>query len=175
MLPAILAVTIAVVADSECAAAQQASFAGRWTEIPAAAPSGRGGPRAGDMGSGWGTPLTITQDASRVTVEYAFFGRGDMQAPLKFVYLLDGRESVNTVMMGRGMDQQRARATWNGNALVITTLHDFQDPATGKNMPVEVKRELSLSADTLVIQTTRAGVLGAQATSTRTRYTRAQQ
>jgi hypothetical protein len=153
--------------------AQQPNFAGRWTEQAPAAPAGRGA-RTGDMGSGWGNPVTITQTATTLTVEYAFFGRGDMQAPLKFVYSLDGKETTNTVMMGRGMERQRATAAWNGATLVITTVQDFQDPASEKTIPVEVRRVLSLdAANALIVETTRAGILGAQPTSTRTVYTRA--
>src|SRR5215471_9046258 len=92
-------------------------FSGRWTaEPPAVTPAGpeqAAAERArgvelrssdpapqGDMGSGWGSTITITQDATRLTIEYVFFRRGDMQPPLKFVYALDGSETRNTVMMG---------------------------------------------------------------------------
>jgi hypothetical protein len=154
---------------------QAPNFAGRWSEQAAPGPAGRG-PRSGDMGSGWGNPITITQNAAQLTVEYAFFGRGDMQAPLRFVYALDGTETVNTVMMGRGMEKTKARTAWNGASLIITTMHDFADPTTGKTIPVEVKRVLSLrAADTLAIETTRAGVLGAQAVVTRTTLVRVAQ
>src|SRR5687768_7442126 len=90
-------------------------FSGRWTSVPDPAvqpaqpvpsPAGqRGGGlpvRSGDMGSGWGSTVTIVQTATALTVEYAFFTRGDMQPPLKFAFALDGSESKNTVMMGRG-------------------------------------------------------------------------
>src|SRR5262245_22940484 len=143
-------------------------FSGRWTAEPAApgAPGGRG-----DMGSGWGSPLTITQDANRLTVEYAFIGRGDLQPPLKFVYALDGSETRNSVMMGRGVQVQRSRAAWDGEKLVITTLHSFDDPGTGKPATVEVKQTLSLdSSGALVVETTRGAVLGGQPSTTRTLY-----
>src|SRR6188472_1300507 len=80
-------------------------FSGRWTSDPdpaaAAAQPARGGgvPTAGrgappaDLGSGWGSTITVTQAATSLAVEYAFFTRGDMQPPLKFVYVLDGSES----------------------------------------------------------------------------------
>ena len=45
----------------------------------------------GSPGSGWGTPLTIAQDSTRLTVEYSFFSRYDLQPPLQFTYALDGR------------------------------------------------------------------------------------
>jgi hypothetical protein len=123
------------------------------------------------MGSGWGPTITIAQDAMRLTVEYAFFTRGDMQPPLKFVYALDGSETKNTVMMGRGMQTQTSKAAWNAATLVITTAHPFADPATGKPGTAEVTQVLSLESPTsLVVETTRSGVLGGAATTTRTVY-----
>jgi arylsulfatase len=123
------------------------------------------------MGSGWGPTITITQDAARLSVEYAFFSRGDMQPPLRFVYALDGSETKNAVMMGQGIQVQPARTKWDGDRLVITTTHSFTDPGTGKPLTIDVTQTLSLESPTsLVVATTRAGVLGGPATSTRTVY-----
>jgi hypothetical protein len=125
------------------------------------------------MGSGWGSTLTLTQDAARLTVAYAFFGRGDMQPPLEFAYALDGSESKNTVMMGRGIQVESSKTAWDGEALVITTVHAFPDPATGKPGTYEVKRRLSLESPTsLVVETTRGGVAGGPPSSVRTVYRR---
>jgi len=172
-------------------------FSGRWTTDPdpalAAAGGGtgagpargtgagatgqrgaRGGAR-GDMGSGWGSTITITQNAAQLTVEYAFFSRGDMQPPLRFTYALDGSPTSNTVMMGRGMQTQTSRTAWDGATLAITTTHSFADPATGKPVPVEVKQALTLeSPAALVVQTTRAGVMGGPDTKTRSVYRKIQ-
>jgi len=164
-------------------------FSGRWASEPAptaAAPGGggqagaargeigqRGGARGGvgDMGSGWGSPITITQDASRLTVEYAFFARGDMQPPLRFVYALDGSETKNSVMMGRGIQVQLSMVAWQGDKLVITTIHSFENPASGQPMKTEVKHMLSLeSATSLIVETTRSGVLGGPPSTTKTVY-----
>ena len=106
----------------------------------------RDAPRSGDMGSGWGSNITITQDASRLTVEYMFFARGDMQPPLKFVYALDGSETRNSVMMGRGIQAQTSKTAWDGDKLVITTVHTFAHPETGQPMTIEVKQTLSLES-----------------------------
>ena len=96
-----------------------------------------------------------------------------MQPPLKFTYALDGSESRNPVMMGRGMQTQRAKSAWDGQALVLTTTHDFKDPATGKAGSIDVVRRLSLeSPDSLVVETTRAGALGGPASTTRVVYRR---
>src|SRR5688572_10533165 len=98
------------------AAQEKPVFAGRWTSEPAAPPqqqpAGTARPQTGarpparDMGSGWGPTITIAQDATALTVEYAFFARGDMQPPLRFTYALNGSETRNSVMMGRGIQEQ---------------------------------------------------------------------
>ena len=127
--------------------------------------------RPADMGSGWGSAITVTQEASRLTVEYAFFGRGDMQAPLRFVYALDGSETKNTVMMGRGLQVQSSRASWQGDTLVVTTTHTFADPRTGTAAAADVKQVLTLeSPASLVVETTRSGVLGGPPSTSRTVY-----
>jgi hypothetical protein len=123
------------------------------------------------MGSGWGSTITIAQDAAKLTVAYAFFGRGDMQPPLKFAYALDGSETRNSVMMGRGIQQSASTAAWQGDKLVITTTHTFPDPDSGKPTGTEVKQVLSLESPTsLVVETTRAGVRNGPASTTRTVY-----
>jgi hypothetical protein len=113
----------------------------------------------------------ITQDANRLTVEYAFFARGDMQPPIRLIYALDGSETKNTLLMGRGLQVQTSRTAWDGAKLVITTLHALTNPQTGEPMTAEVKQTLSLeSLDTLVVETMRAGVLGGPASTTLTVY-----
>jgi hypothetical protein len=102
-----------------------------------------------------------------------FFTRGDMQPPLKFTYPLDGSETTNTVMMGRGIQTQTSRSAWDGPALVITTMHPFAHPETGQRMLVEVKQSLTLeSPNSLVVETRRAGVLGGPASTSKATYRR---
>jgi hypothetical protein len=160
------AVTIALGMVCAVGAAQQQKpdFSGRWTVDAAPA---RG---AVDMGSGWGSPITITQDAARLTVEYVFFARGDMQPPLKFFYALDGAETKNTVMMGRGMQIQASKTTWQDGKLLIRTIHTFADQGSNKPLTTEVTQTLSLDAGTLVVETMRPGVLGGLPSTSRTVY-----
>jgi hypothetical protein len=140
---------------------------GTWTVAPPAP-----GPR-GDLGSGWGSPLTVTQDAAQVTVEYAFFAPGELQSPLRFTYALDGTETKAVVYLGRGAQVQRSRARWEGERLVVVTTHDVVDPATGAALTMDVTRTLTLSSkSTLVVETSRPGVLGGTATSTKVVYRR---
>jgi hypothetical protein len=173
-LRALVSVVVLTACASGVLAQTRPDFSGRWTSdtdpatvVPAA---GRGAQR-GDMGSGWGSTITVTQDAKVVTVEYAFFGRGDMQPPLRFTYALDGSETKNTVMMGHGMQVETSKTAWDAAKLVITTSHPFLDPASGKPATVIVTRALALESPTsLVVLTTRSGVLGGQSTTTRTVY-----
>ena len=134
---------------------------------------GRGGRavRVGDMGSGFGPNITITQSADELTVVYPFFTRGDLQPPLTFHYALDGSETTNTVEMGLGIQEQKSRAAWDGASLIITTTHTFENPENGETVPVEVRTVLSLESPTaLVFDVTRSGVLGGEASTTRTTY-----
>ena len=161
-----------------------ADFSGRWTTDPdpaqappagaAASTPGRGrGPGRGDMGSGWGSTITITQNDRQLFVEYVFFGRGDLQPPLKFVYALDGSETKNSVWMGRGEQVQTSRTAWDGARLKITTHHTFTDPTTNKPAATEVVRVLSLeSPASLLVETLRPGVSGGPPSSTKTVYRR---
>jgi hypothetical protein len=155
-----------------------ADFSGRWTldaPSPASTPAVPGTPAAaaapGDMGSGWGSTITLVQDAQRLTVEYAFFSRYDLQPPLKFTFPLDGREGRNTVSRGRGEQVQSSRSRWDGQTLVIVTTFEVADRAAGKPFKAEVMRKLWLESPTmLVVEVTRAGVLGGPASTTRSVY-----
>jgi hypothetical protein len=118
-----------------------------------------------------GSTITIAQDLSRLTVEYAFFVGGDMQPPPKFVYALDGSETKNSVMMGRGIQAQTSKTAWEGDKLVITTMHSFANPETGQPLTSEVGQTLALESPTsLLVETTRSGVLGGPPSTTRTVY-----
>lgn len=152
-------------------------FSGRWTIVPpTSAPAGRGaggGGRAGDMGSGWGSTITLTQNASALTLEWVYYATSDLQPPLVFVYPLDGSEKTHTLMMGRGLEKQISRAIWDDAKLVITTTQDFPNLVAGKTVTSVVTRTLTLESPTsLVVETTRNGVFGGQASTTRTVYTK---
>jgi hypothetical protein len=113
----------------------------------------------------------LAQSATQFVVEFAFFARGDLQPPLRFIYALDGSDTQNTVMMGRGIQVERSRATWTGDALVIVTTYGFADPQTGTPATAQVTRTLRLASPTsLVVDTVAAGVLGGPASTAKTTY-----
>ena len=161
------------------AAQAPVDFSGKWTlDAPAIAttPAVPGTPAAaaapGDMGSGWGSAITIAQDAKQLKVEYAFFSRYDLQPPLTFSYPLDGSEGRNVLMMGRGEQIESSTTLWSGSTLVITTRHRVDTGvAAGKPLTADVTRRLSLeSPTTMIVEVTRAGVLGGPSSTTRSVY-----
>ncbi|HKS57379.1 MAG TPA: hypothetical protein VJS12_18935 [Steroidobacteraceae bacterium] len=149
-------------------------FSGSWEradspEQPSIAASGDAKFVSGDMGSGWGSALTIRQAPNSLAIEDAHFSTYDMQPPLRRVYALDGTDSVNSIMIGHAESTQHSHAAWRGQTLLIST----QVPVPGSDIRVEVQQALTLeSSQTLVIETTRSGISGTAPTVTRTRYVR---
>ena len=168
---------LAAVFPSALAAQPPADFSGRWTlDAPAIATTAAvpGTPATaaapGDMGSGWGSTIAIAQDAKTLSVEYTVFSRYDLQPPLMFTYLLDGSESRNTVNMGRGDQIESSRAHWSAQALLIDTTRRV-DERGAPPFTAALTRTLWLeSPATLIVEVTRAGVLGGPPTTTRSVY-----
>jgi hypothetical protein len=74
-------------------------------------------------------------------------------------------------MLGRGIQEQVSKASWDGEKLVITTVHSFQNPTNGQPMTTQVTHTLSLPTPTsLLVEVTRAGVLGGPPSTTQTTY-----
>ena len=133
----LMAALVAAIAVPYTAFAQaKPNFSGTWTldaskSDPAPARGGGGGGGGGARGGGGGGggrggggPVTITQTATDITI-----------GPT--TYKLDGTE---VTIEGRG-GPQKAKATWEGNNLVITTTADFN----GQSITTKAVR--SLSAD----------------------------
>ena len=176
--------TVITVGSTPGGASVQArpDFSGQWAiDSPStAAAAGAGAPSArpdqgrltaGDMGSGWGSPITITQDDQQIRVEQTLFSRYDANPQPRFVYALDGSETRNAVMIGHATQVRVSRATWDGQALRITTRYPGVDPDTGKSFSTEVTHRLTLeSPTTLIVEVTRAAALGGSESTTRAVY-----
>jgi hypothetical protein len=164
MIAGVLAAAVAVLTWS--GPQTHPDFSGRWTVEPVTAPASGAAPDVrGDMGSGWAPAITIAQNAERLTVEQSTFTRYDMQPPVRFTYALDGSETRNTMMMGRGIQAQSSRAEWAGQALKITTVFTNPNPAPGIPPTTEVVQTLMLESPTsLVVEAARG------ASTTRTVY-----
>lgn len=166
----IIAIILAVVLGT-----QSPDFSGHWVAEASAAVRPKPGapppaPR-GDMGSGWGAPITITQTASELIVEQPIFSRYDLQPPLRFVFRLDGQESPNTVMAGHETQTRTSRASWDGQTLVIVTSYPAIDPDSGKPFTTLVTQRLTLESPTqLLIEAVRSGALGGRETRSQTLF-----
>jgi len=160
-------VTVAAITAHSIGVGAQArpDFTGEWTRVDSTseqrsvAAVGDAAFRVGDMGSGWGSPLTLRQEGNRLSVEYTQFSTYDLQPKLRFVFSLDGSESRNAINIGHAESMLRSRTAWRDSTLVVTTVFP------GPSGTTEVRQVLMLtSPTTLVIETTRGG------STTRTQY-----
>jgi hypothetical protein len=170
------ALVVALSSAIQAGAQTRADLTGSWVRAVEAAPpvatAGDAGFRMGDMGSGWGTPLTISIQPDSLIVAYVFFGTYDLQPPVRLAYALDGSESPNTIMIGHATTVQRSRIAWRDSALVITTTYPVPREAAATRRTVEVRHVLTLPTPTrLLVETTRPGANGTPVT-TQTTYTK---
>lgn len=168
----VLAALAAAVDAVDALAQERPDFSGAWI---AAAPADE----SVSPGSGWGDSITLLQHSNVLIVERTLYRPRDYQPPFKLRFPLDGTEGRDTVLMGRGMQVQVSTAVWQGDTLVITTVHTVPDAGRGETVTCEVRRTLSLEPaqlpawpSSLVIETTRCGVLGGAPATTRTVYVR---
>lgn len=151
------------------AGAEPPDFSGRWTLVVEEAAAGATAepPRVpATSSSGWGREITITRGDGRVTIERHQFVENDVQPPMLFTFALGGAESRNVVDMGRGPQEQVARASFEGDTLVIVTRH----PA-GTDAAAEVRQVFTIeAAGALVVETTRTA--HGLTSTTRSRYRR---
>jgi hypothetical protein len=178
-LVAAFALWVAVWATALTAASQgKPDFSGRWTAEAAPAASGGAGapaaaPARGDLGSGWGPAIVITQDAAKLSVEIALYSRYDLQPQPVMSFALDGSESRNTLMLGRDLQSQTSRANWDGDRLRIATTYLFADPVSRAAQTMDVTRTLALESPArLVVEAAWSAALGGQPSTTRTVYAR---
>jgi hypothetical protein len=157
-------------------------FSGRWMNpVPAGEPGADVRGRSGTRGSGWGREFTIEQDDGVLVVTRVLFTRGDLQPPIKLRFALDGSPTVNTILMGRGVERQTSTAAWDGDALVITTRYDVPAGEDGAVVTLEEARRLSLQPPpagrnawppSLALEVVRKGVLGGPSSTTRMVFSR---
>jgi hypothetical protein len=131
------------------------------------------------LGSGWGDSFTLIHDLETLTVERVLYRPRDYQPTMRLHYALDGTESRNTFMMGRGLQAQVSTAAWESDKLVITMVQAIPNDEQERAVSCEVRQTLSLEPPrqavgepSLVVETTRCGVLGGLQSTTRTAYNR---
>ena len=170
------------ISSTSLGAQERPDFSGAWTSTSQGRSGGAGGGGAmGSLGSGWGSSFTIEQDANLLTITRVFFSRGDLQPPIRYRFAIDGSETRNEIMMGRGMQEQLSTTSWDGDRLVITTLSEVGEGTGEERILSETTHTLSLQPPSagraawppsLIVETVRGGVLGGSSSTTRTVYSR---
>ena len=157
-----LVLAIAVGAASP-AYAQRPDLSGTWVLRPdsaqarTVAATGDAAFAKGDMGVGWGSPLTITQTPAQLTVVFDAFTAYDLQPKVRLAYALDGSETRNNAVMGNA-PPHRATASWQETALVITTTYAAPAGVHVAPAALDVRQTLALDASgRLTIQSRRLG------------------
>jgi len=146
----LVAVALCVVSAS---AQSRPNFAGHWTlQAAASEPFFELGSRPmqflNDSRSSLADEFTISQDATKLTVEFA----GPPNAAV-FSYRLDGTESRNTPPPTSAAEVI-STATWKDGKLVIVSTEKVGSPS-GAPTTAQLTQSLSLAADgTLVVEST---------------------
>jgi hypothetical protein len=145
------------------ASAQRPDFTGTWTRVDSAsgrttATAGDAAFRTGDMGSGWGTPLTITQASDKLSVVYDFFIAYDLQPKTRYSYSLDGTPTTNMVVVGHAPVAVKSTAAWKGDTLQIASTFPVPPGVPARANDADLVQSLHLDATgRLVIVAQRVG------------------
>jgi hypothetical protein len=134
------------------------NFAGRWVLTSTVGPFGELGSRPlrffNDASSSLGTDVTISQDAAKLTVEYAAQPNATV-----LTYRLDGAETRN-VPPPAGDSEVVSTASWKDGKLVILSTQKEVSPQS-QSITIQMTQTLSLTPDgTLVVESTHNGGSG---------------
>lgn len=131
------------------------------------------------LGSGWGDKISIKHVPNELEVERVVFIPRDFQQLVRYRFALDGATSKNNVLTGREGKPITSTTRWEGNRLVITSTYPFQDTKTGNWLESKMTQTLWLEPPTrtpweptLVVETTREGLMGGLTSTNRTIYTK---
>ncbi|MGB3149069.1 MAG: sulfatase-like hydrolase/transferase [Maribacter sp.] len=131
------------------------------------------------LGSGWGDRISIQHTPNKLEVERVVFIPRDFQQLVSYRFALDGSTSDNTVLTGRQGKPITSTTKWEENRLVISSTYPFKDIRTGKWLESKMTQTLWLEPPTktpwepsLIVETTREGLLGGLTSTNRTVYTK---
>ena len=131
-------------------AEEKPNFSGKW-KVEADQPSSLRRPNPmlsytpalSGLGSGWGVRFTISQTPELLEVERDLFVDIDLQPKPNFRYSLTGDQRTNTLLMGHGTHSEVSTARWEGDKLLITTIHSFRHPESGEKGTYKIHHVLS--------------------------------
>ncbi len=102
----------------------KANFAGTWSYNASKSDQPQGGGMRGGFGGG---DFVAKQEANLLTVERTMTNREGQSVTNTARYTLDGKESVNAGMGGRGESKSKAVWSADGKTLTITTTRTFNE------------------------------------------------
>lgn len=136
-------------------------------------------PKTPSLGSGWGEKISILHKSDILEIERVVFIPREMQPLVKYTYALNGTATHHSINMGRSLKPAVSHSEWKENRLVITTLFPYQHPKNGAWLEAKMTQTLWLEVPTstpweatLIVETSREGVLGGMSTTNRTVYTK---
>lgn len=131
------------------------------------------------LGSGWGDKISIQHTPEMVSVERVVFIPRDFQQLVRYRFSLQDTASKNSVLTGRETKPIVSTSSWKELRLIITSVYPFQDTKSGKWLESKMTQTLWLETPTktpwepsLIVETTREGLMGGQASTNRTVYTK---
>ncbi|MEQ8364834.1 MAG: sulfatase-like hydrolase/transferase [Cyclobacteriaceae bacterium] len=168
--------------EPRSAALPNPDFSGSWSTAVLNTVSAIGNtpkPLVATLGSGWGDQISIIHSGNQIEIEKVVFTPREIQPLVRYRYTLDGAPTENAFSMGRAGKALVSTTQWKENRLVITTLYPYQNPRTEKWDQATVTQTIWLQPPTgtpweptLVVETTREGVLGGKSVTNRTVYTK---
>ncbi|UII80628.1 sulfatase-like hydrolase/transferase [Flagellimonas sp. CMM7] len=136
-------------------------------------------PPVPSLGSGWGDKISIKHVPNQLDVERVVFVPREIQQLVRYHFALDGSKSENNILMGRTGKPIVSTSSWKDDRLIITSSYPFQDSKSGKWLTSKVTQTLWLQPakgtpweSTLIVETTREGLLGGLSSTNRTVYTK---
>lgn len=131
------------------------------------------------LGSGWGDKISIKHTPDELDVERVVFIPRDFQQLVRYRFALNNSVSKNNVLTGREQKPITSTTRWEENRLVITSTYPFKDTKTGKWLTSKMTQTLWLEPPTitpweptLIVETTREGLMGGLTSTNRTVYTK---
>jgi len=142
-LPVRVVVCVAIWLMTALAAQPPPNFTGVWTFVP---PPAAEASKASVLRTWTGDPVTITQDAKTITIEYVSNSRA--HAAVKLICNLDGSQRTNVDLNSSpALSQERpTRAEWRGRTLALMTT--APRVTNGEPDPVVITEVLALDSPT---------------------------
>jgi arylsulfatase len=158
------------------------NFSGTWSTTVLKSSSPRRGLDAepiASLGSGWGDKISVIHTDDQLEIERVIFVPREIQPPLRYRYALDGSKSEHIVNIGRTGPPPTSTSRWDGDRLIITTEYPFQNPKDNTWMKGRVIQTIWLQyakgtpwEPSLIVETTREGVLNGITSTNRTTYSK---